>query len=67
MTRAALIDAGKVWTVSNTITGTDTEVVLFETYSRARCLAYLKVHNLTRQYKAGKIRIGKIIWEPETK
>lgn len=63
MTRQQQIAAGKLWTVyaDNPI-----DTVEFEGRSRTSCLNYIKSKYGLRAYRAGQIRIGQVIWEPET-
>lgn len=59
MTRLEKISAGKIWHV---YPDSDPEKIMFEG-SETACRAYLKAKRLTREFKRGIIRIGKVIWE----
>ncbi len=57
-TRQTKIDAGKIWQV---YPDKDPDNVLFEG-SRSKCKLYI-AQNCPEAYKAGQIRMGKLIWE----
>lgn len=62
MTRTEQIAAGKVWQV---YPGNDIDSILFEG-TKAACVRYVKDRGFWKQYKRGVIRIGQLIWDPET-
>ncbi len=58
-TRAELINAGKIWNV----TQKDTNKKAFEG-TKTACLNYLRKHGLMRDYRRGQtVRLCRIIWE----
>jgi hypothetical protein len=60
-TRTELIDAGKVWQVYN---ASDPDNILFEGV-KTHCQNFIRINNLTRSYKRGEIRMGKLIYEQD--
>jgi hypothetical protein len=58
-TRAELIKLGKIWHVG--VEGSDE--LLFEG-SKPACKKYIKDNHLTKDYKAGLVRLGQLVWEP---
>lgn len=57
--RQKRIEAGKIWQV---YPDKETENILFEG-SQSACRTFIKSNSVSRDYKKGKIRLAKIIFE----
>ena len=60
MDRQKLIEAGKIWQV---YTDNEHDNILFEG-NKTKCREYIRIHYGMRQWRIGKIRLGKLIFEP---
>lgn len=58
MTRQQQIDKGKIWQVHFD----GKEEVLFEG-TKTACMRYLREKGWISDYKRGRVRLGKVIWE----